>query len=173
MPARLKARGRPLPPSELCPVPAAFGGVHERTFVAIKPDGVQRRLVGEIIRRFERKGLQLVGMKLLQVSGWAHPGWGALQSGSPCSPPSLGCAGNCWGFCLSSGPYNLLLSFQQQIPAAQRRVGTGRGDSSCGEHVCPCCAVLQGCHCKLAAGNSSLCQAPAVSLLELSICARA
>ncbi|XP_077042946.1 nucleoside diphosphate kinase 3 isoform X2 [Agelaius phoeniceus] len=45
----------------------ALGGVHERTFVAIKPDGVQRRLVGEIIRRFERKGLQLVGMKLLQV----------------------------------------------------------------------------------------------------------
>uniref|UniRef100_A0A8C3MRM3 nucleoside-diphosphate kinase n=1 Tax=Geospiza parvula TaxID=87175 RepID=A0A8C3MRM3_GEOPR len=46
----------------------ALGGVHERTFVAIKPDGVQRRLVGEIIRRFERKGLQLVGMKLLQAS---------------------------------------------------------------------------------------------------------
>ncbi|KAM7007420.1 nucleoside diphosphate kinase 3 [Passerculus sandwichensis] len=45
----------------------ALGGVHERTFVAIKPDGVQRRLVGEIIRRFERKGLQLVGMKLLQA----------------------------------------------------------------------------------------------------------
>ncbi|NXS04115.1 NDK3 kinase, partial [Oxylabes madagascariensis] len=45
-----------------------FGGVNERTFVAIKPDGVQRRLVGEIIRRFERKGLQLVGMKLLQAS---------------------------------------------------------------------------------------------------------
>ncbi|XP_059682621.1 nucleoside diphosphate kinase A isoform X2 [Gavia stellata] len=40
----------------------------ERTFVAIKPDGVQRHLVGEIIRRFERKGLQLVGLKLLQAS---------------------------------------------------------------------------------------------------------
>lgn len=42
--------------------------------MAIKPDGVQRHLVGEIIRRFERKGLQLVGMKLLQVSGPARPG---------------------------------------------------------------------------------------------------
>ncbi|KAM6351342.1 nucleoside diphosphate kinase 3 isoform 1-T2 [Alca torda] len=47
---------------------SAFSGASERTFVAIKPDGVQRHLVGEIIRRFERKGLQLVGMKLLQAS---------------------------------------------------------------------------------------------------------
>ncbi|MFZ9267491.1 MAG: nucleoside-diphosphate kinase, partial [Vulcanococcus sp.] len=33
----------------------------ERTFVAIKPDGVQRGLVGEILGRFERKGFKLVG----------------------------------------------------------------------------------------------------------------
>lgn len=32
----------------------------------IKPDGVQRGLVGEIVKRFERKGLKLVGMKLAQ-----------------------------------------------------------------------------------------------------------
>ncbi len=35
----------------------------ERTFVIIKPDGVQRGLVGEIIKRYERTGLKLVGMK--------------------------------------------------------------------------------------------------------------
>lgn len=35
----------------------------ERTFVIIKPDGVQRALMGEIIERFERTGLKLVGMK--------------------------------------------------------------------------------------------------------------
>ncbi len=40
----------------------------ERTFIAIKPDGVQRGLVGEIIRRFEAKGFTLVGLKLLRVS---------------------------------------------------------------------------------------------------------
>jgi nucleoside-diphosphate kinase len=40
----------------------------ERTFLAIKPDGVQRALVGEIIRRFETKGFTLVGLKILQVS---------------------------------------------------------------------------------------------------------
>ncbi|WP_341732475.1 nucleoside-diphosphate kinase [Microcoleus sp. EPA2] len=37
----------------------------ERTFLAIKPDGVQRGLVGEIIGRFEAKGFTLVGMKLI------------------------------------------------------------------------------------------------------------
>ncbi|NLN06066.1 MAG: nucleoside-diphosphate kinase [Firmicutes bacterium] len=41
----------------------------ERTFVMVKPDGVQRNLVGEIIRRFERKGFKLVGLKMMQVSG--------------------------------------------------------------------------------------------------------
>ncbi|PSB28432.1 nucleoside-diphosphate kinase [Stenomitos frigidus] len=40
----------------------------ERTFLAIKPDGVQRKLVGEIIRRFETKGFTLVGLKLMNVS---------------------------------------------------------------------------------------------------------
>ena len=40
----------------------------ERTFLAIKPDGVQRGLVGEIIRRFENKGFTLAGLKLMSVS---------------------------------------------------------------------------------------------------------
>lgn len=40
----------------------------ERTFLMIKPDGVQRNLVGEIIRRFEAKGFTLVGLKLMNVS---------------------------------------------------------------------------------------------------------
>jgi len=40
----------------------------ERTFLAIKPDGVQRGLVGEIISRFESKGFTLVGLKLMNVS---------------------------------------------------------------------------------------------------------
>ncbi len=40
----------------------------ERTFIAIKPDGVQRGLVGAIVERFETRGFQLVGLKLMQVS---------------------------------------------------------------------------------------------------------
>ena len=40
----------------------------ERTFVMIKPDGVQRGLVGEVIMRLERKGLKIVAMKMMKVS---------------------------------------------------------------------------------------------------------
>jgi nucleoside-diphosphate kinase len=40
----------------------------ERTLILVKPDGVQRSLIGEIITRFERRGLRLVAMKLMQMS---------------------------------------------------------------------------------------------------------
>lgn len=40
----------------------------ERTLIIIKPDGVQRHLAGRIIARFEEKGLQLVGAKLVHIS---------------------------------------------------------------------------------------------------------
>ena len=40
----------------------------ERTFIMIKPDGVQRNLIGEIIKRFENKGFTLVGLKMVSVS---------------------------------------------------------------------------------------------------------
>ncbi|XP_045931442.1 nucleoside diphosphate kinase, mitochondrial isoform X4 [Micropterus dolomieu] len=43
-------------------------GESERTLIAIKPDGVQRRLVGQIIQRFEQRGFKLVGMKMMKVS---------------------------------------------------------------------------------------------------------
>lgn len=40
---------------------------HEKTLIIIKPDGVQRNLIGEIISRFERAGLKLVAMKMMQA----------------------------------------------------------------------------------------------------------
>ncbi len=40
----------------------------ERTLLFVKPDGVRRKLVGEIISRCERKGWRLVGMKMMQVT---------------------------------------------------------------------------------------------------------
>jgi len=39
----------------------------ERTFIMVKPDGVQRGLVGEIIKRFENRGYKLVACKMTQV----------------------------------------------------------------------------------------------------------
>ncbi|WLR43740.1 nucleoside-diphosphate kinase [Bacillus carboniphilus] len=39
----------------------------EKTFLMVKPDGVQRQLIGEIVAKFEKKGFQLVGAKLMQI----------------------------------------------------------------------------------------------------------
>jgi nucleoside-diphosphate kinase len=47
----------------------------ERTFVIVKPDGVQRSLLGEIIKRYERTGLKLIGMKFWladEATFWKH-----------------------------------------------------------------------------------------------------
>lgn len=44
-----------------------MSGNSERSFIMVKPDGVQRGLVGEIIKRFEQKGFKLVAIKMLQV----------------------------------------------------------------------------------------------------------
>jgi nucleoside-diphosphate kinase len=44
------------------------GRLVERTLILAKPDAVQRGLVGEIVSRFERRGLQIVGMKFMNVS---------------------------------------------------------------------------------------------------------
>lgn len=40
----------------------------EKTFLMVKPDGVQRNLIGEIVSRFEKKGYKLVGAKLMVIS---------------------------------------------------------------------------------------------------------
>uniref|UniRef100_A0A8C9S6J7 Nucleoside diphosphate kinase B n=1 Tax=Scleropages formosus TaxID=113540 RepID=A0A8C9S6J7_SCLFO len=45
-----------------------MAGIQERTFIAIKPDGVQRGLIGDIIKRFEQKGFRLVAMKFVHAS---------------------------------------------------------------------------------------------------------
>ncbi|KAJ1778180.1 nucleoside diphosphate kinase Ndk1 [Coemansia sp. RSA 2523] len=50
------------------PIYGVAGTSKERTFIAVKPDGVQRGLVSDIIARFERRGYKLVGMKLLVPS---------------------------------------------------------------------------------------------------------
>jgi nucleoside-diphosphate kinase len=55
----------------------------ERTLVLIKPDGVQRGLIGEIIARLERRGLRLVGAKFLQVSMELAETHYAIHKGKP------------------------------------------------------------------------------------------
>jgi nucleoside-diphosphate kinase len=43
----------------------------ERTYIMVKPDGVQRGLVGEIVKRFEQRGFQLLGLKMVKPTS-AH-----------------------------------------------------------------------------------------------------
>ncbi|XP_066186180.1 nucleoside diphosphate kinase, mitochondrial isoform X2 [Sylvia atricapilla] len=66
--ARSLPRGQP---GLSLPGPRCYGSapaaLQEKTLVVAKPDAVQRRLLGDIIQRFERRGFKLVAMKLLQV----------------------------------------------------------------------------------------------------------
>jgi len=55
----------------------------ERTLIIIKPDGVQRRLIGDIIGRIERKGLKIVAMKLMEVSRELAEKHYAVHEGKP------------------------------------------------------------------------------------------
>ncbi len=58
----------------------------ERTFVILKPDAVQRGLVGEIVARFERRGLKIVGMKFMAVSEELARRHYAVHQGKPFFP---------------------------------------------------------------------------------------
>jgi len=55
----------------------------QRTLILIKPDGVQRRLVGAILQRFEQKGLRLVALKLMQASRDLAEKHYAVHKGKP------------------------------------------------------------------------------------------
>ncbi len=55
----------------------------ERTLIIIKPDAVQRGLIGEIIARFERSGLRLAGMKFMQISPELAARHYAVHQGKP------------------------------------------------------------------------------------------
>jgi nucleoside-diphosphate kinase len=61
----------------------------ERTFLMVKPDGIQRSLVGEIVSRFERKGLKLVGAKLMMVDEELAERHYAEHKGKPFYPPLI------------------------------------------------------------------------------------
>ena len=59
----------------------------ERTLIIAKPDAVQRGLTGEIIQRFERRGLRLIGMKFIQMSRELAEQHYAVHQGKPFYEP--------------------------------------------------------------------------------------
>ncbi|MGC9122413.1 MAG: nucleoside-diphosphate kinase [Thermogladius sp.] len=57
--------------------------VVERTLVMVKPDGVRRGLVGEIISRFEKKGFRIVGLKMLRMNRELAEKFYSVHKGKP------------------------------------------------------------------------------------------
>ena len=61
----------------------------QRTFVMVKPDGVQRGLVGKIINRFEKKGIKIVAMKMVSVSKELAEKHYGVHKGKPFFKPTV------------------------------------------------------------------------------------
>jgi nucleoside-diphosphate kinase len=61
----------------------------QRTFIMIKPDGVQRGFIGEIITRFEKKGLKIVAMKMVSVSKDLAEQHYGVHKGKPFFEPTV------------------------------------------------------------------------------------
>lgn len=61
----------------------------ERTLIIIKPDGVERALIGPIITRFEQRGLKIIGLKLMQVSDELARRHYAIHEGKPFFEPLI------------------------------------------------------------------------------------
>ncbi|HEV8594060.1 MAG TPA: nucleoside-diphosphate kinase [Thermoplasmata archaeon] len=60
--------------------------MRERTFCLVKPDGVQRGLVGEVIKRFEQRGLQLVALKMVRITRALAESYYGEHKGKPFFP---------------------------------------------------------------------------------------
>jgi nucleoside-diphosphate kinase len=79
-----------------------FSGMQEKTIVIVKPDGVQRGLIGEVVKRLELKGLKIVGLKMEYLKEsqlrehYAHhvekPFYPGLESFMKSSPVAIICA---------------------------------------------------------------------------------
>jgi nucleoside-diphosphate kinase len=61
----------------------------ERTLVIVKPDAVQRGLIGKIISRFEQRGLRIVGMKLIHIDEALAKRHYAIHEGKPFYEPLI------------------------------------------------------------------------------------
>ncbi|MBU2632363.1 nucleoside-diphosphate kinase [Patescibacteria group bacterium] len=58
----------------------------EKSAIIVKPDGVQRGLIGEVIHRFERKGLKLIGLKMMSLDDALLDQWYAHHKDKPFFP---------------------------------------------------------------------------------------
>jgi nucleoside-diphosphate kinase len=88
----------------------------ERTLVIIKPDAVQRGLIGEIINRFERRGLRIAGMKLVQIDESLARRHYAIHEGKPFYEPLI-------GYIISSPVVVMVLEANDAVNIVRRTMG--------------------------------------------------
>lgn len=88
----------------------------ERTLILIKPDGVERLLVGSILTRFEQRGLKIVGLKLVQVSNELARKHYAVHEGKPFFEPLI-------QYITSSPVVALALEGPNAVKAARNTIG--------------------------------------------------
>lgn len=59
------------------------GGDMERTLSIVKPDGTQKQLIGEVVKRFENNGLKVIGLKMISMNKKEAEGFYAVHRGKP------------------------------------------------------------------------------------------
>jgi nucleoside-diphosphate kinase len=91
----------------------------ERTLIIIKPDGVERSLVGPIISRFEQRGLKIAGLKLLQVSNDLARHHYAVHEGKPFFEPLI-------AYIVSSPVVVMVLEGPNAVQLARNTIGATR-----------------------------------------------
>src|SRR5436189_78915 len=106
-------------------------GMAERTFVLLKPDAVQRALVGEILGRFERRGLKVVAMKMLRVTRSLGETYYAEHRGKAFFEPLMSyiAAGPVVAMVLEGdGAVAIVRKMMGKTNSAEAEPGTVRGD---------------------------------------------
>ncbi len=108
----------------------------ERTFVMIKPDAVQRGLVGEIISRFEKKGIKIVAMKMLKVNRELAEKHYAVHKGKPFFEPTVKYITSSPVIAMVLEGYNVIEMVRNMVGKTnpqEAAAGTIRGDY--GQHI--------------------------------------
>ncbi len=95
----------------------------DRTFVMVKPDGVQRGLVGDIVSRFERRGLKVAGLKMLTVSEELAKRHYAEHAAKPFFP-------NLVSFIRSGPVVAMVIEGKDAVPVVRSMVGATNPASS-------------------------------------------
>ena len=91
----------------------------ERTLIIVKPDGVERLLVGSIITRFEQRGLKIAALKLMQVSDDLARKHYAVHEGKPFFEPLI-------QYITSAPVVVMVLEGPQAIQVARNTIGATR-----------------------------------------------